>query len=177
MNGTGEDGRYIPPPPPPLHPHPLPQHPGPPAQPYSLRTPGSAGSDYSPLRHAPVSPPSLRTATLPGFTPVQTHSPASPYTLHSHLGHSPNTPLTPHGQLARNSPLSPGTDHSPIQHRNTSGSTMMEYNPQQWGRGGPTGGIYRPHATLTVSAAPRPLDDSGRKYQIFLFVMSDIVYR
>jgi hypothetical protein len=39
----------------------------------------------------------------------------------------------------------------------------MEYNPQQWGRGGPTGGAYRPHATLTVSAAPRQLDDSGRK--------------
>jgi hypothetical protein len=39
----------------------------------------------------------------------------------------------------------------------------MEYNPQQWARGGPTGVAYRPHATLTVSAAPRPLDDSGRK--------------
>jgi hypothetical protein len=59
--------------------------------------------------------------------------------------------------------LSPGTDSPSVAYRNISGGTTMEYNPQQWARGGPTGVAYRPHATLTVSAAPRPLDDSGRK--------------
>jgi hypothetical protein len=157
MNAAVDDGRYIPPPPPP-------HHPGPPTQPHPLRTPVSAGSDYSPLRRGPVSPPSLLTATLPGFTPVHSQAPASPYSFRSPVVANSHTPISPHGQPARGSPLSPGTEQSPMAYRSTSGSTMMEYNPQQWGRGGPTGGIYRPHATLTVSAAPRQLDDSGRKY-------------
>ena len=27
-------------------------------------------------------------------------------------------------------------------------SMVVDYNPQEWGRGGPTGGAYRPHAAV-----------------------------
>jgi hypothetical protein len=35
---------------------------------------------------------------------------------------------------------------------------VVEYNPQEWGRGGPTGGAYRPHAA--VQAQPSREADS-----------------
>ena len=159
MNVAAGDGssRYLPPPPPPP--------PGPPTiQPHSsLRSPGSAANGHS---TGPVSPsrPDLNTA-LPGFTPIHAQAPQSPYTYRSPIvPANPHTPLSPHGQVTlRSSPLSPSADSPSIAFRSAPGSAMMEYNPQQWGRGGPIGGAYRPHTTLTVSAAPRQLDESGRK--------------
>lgn len=159
MNAA-EDGRYIPPPPPP----------GPPSQPQTLRSPGSAGQEHnSPLRRGPVLPLSHLNTALPGFTPVHAQAPASPYTYRSPaVVVNSITPQTPHGQVIRNSPLSSSADSPSMAYRSTSGSTMMEYNPSQWARGGPIGGAYRPHTTLTVSAAPRQLDDSGRKSECIL---------
>ena len=160
MSIAAGDGRYYPPPPPPP--------PGPPTQPHpSLRSPGSAASAHSIALHpAPVSPSRLDLNTaLPGFTPIHTQPPSSPYTYRSPASHAnSHTPLSPHGQVtSRASPLSPGAESPSLAYRSTSGSAMMEYNPQQWGRGAPIGGAYRPHTTLTVSAIPRQLDDSGRK--------------
>jgi len=39
---------------------------------------------------------------------------------------------------------------------------VVEYNPQEWGRGGPTGGAYRPHATLAAQAG-REIDPLNGK--------------
>lgn len=159
MNAAVDDGRYIPPLPP-----------GPPTQPHPFSSPGSAGTEHSvPLRRGPVSPSLLNTA-LPGFTPVHAQAPGSPYTFRSPVvAANPLTSLSPHGQVTtRHSPLSPNADSPSMAYRSASGSTMMDYNPQQWGRRGPIGGAYRPHTTLTVSAAPRQLDDSGRKSESIL---------
>lgn len=158
MNSTADDGRYIPPPPPLA---------GPPTQPHPL----SAASGYSIARHpGPVSPPHLNTA-LSGFTPVRAQAQTSPYPYRSPgVNLNPHTPLSPHGQvISRHSPLSPNSNSPSMAYRSTSGNTMMDYNPQQWGRGGgPVPGAYRPHTTLTVSAVPRQLDDSGREFECIL---------
>jgi hypothetical protein len=68
-----------------------------------------------------------------------------------------------------NSPPSPFTAgfsplaqvNSPMASRPSSSGVMVEYNPQQWGPRGPTGGAYIPHSQLSLTATARDPESGG----------------
>jgi hypothetical protein len=154
MSRTGDV--YLPPPPP--------------------RSPGSAGSGSFPHRRVPPPPPTITTtlgslgtgqqsSTGSGTSPAAYSYPYSPSA-------ATNTPLSPYASTAL-SPLSQSNSrgHSPLASRPSTGTTMaVEYNPQQWGRGGPTGVQHRPFNALSV--ASRALDESGGKLLILTLIFS-----
>jgi hypothetical protein len=93
-------------------------------------------------------PPTISTASLTG--PQAGYSAWSASTIDS------ATPLSPYASMsyspfAQHYPSLPGGT-SPMAVRAPAGM-VMEYNPQEWGRGGPTGGAYRPHASLQAQAS------------------------
>ena len=60
-----------------------------------------------------------------------------------------------------NSPLSPfsaalSATSLGMASRQASSGVVVEYNPQQWGPRGPTGGAYIPHSQLSLTAAANP---------------------
>lgn len=120
---SSEDGRLPPPPP--------------------LRSPLSPGLG-GPLRdrHGLAQPPTITTA-LTG--PQPTHSAWSASTLDTPYSPYASAGLSPVSQL----PPSLSGSTSPLALRPPA-SFRMEYNPQQWGRGGPSGGEYRPHTRLAA---------------------------
>jgi hypothetical protein len=65
-----------------------------------------------------------------------------------------------------NSPHSPfGAVRSPASQTGrmpSSSSVMVEYNPQQWGPRGPTGGVHIPHSQLSLTAGANP-ETGGEK--------------
>lgn len=120
---SSEDGRLPPPPP--------------------LRSPMSPGQG-GPLRnrHGLAQPPTITTA-LSAQQAVRSAWSAStldtPYSPYASAG------LSPFSQLP---PSLPGAT-SPLALRPPA-SYQMEYNPQQWGRGGASGGEYRPHGRVAA---------------------------
>jgi hypothetical protein len=137
---SSQDGHLPPPPPPPR--------------------PG-LGAASAPLRrrHGLTQPPTISTASLTGQQTV--HSAWSASTVESAA-----TPLSPYAStgyspFAQQRPtLSAGT--SPMAMR-APASMVVEYNPQEWGRGGPTGGAYRPHAPLQPQASREADPMNGTK--------------
>jgi hypothetical protein len=132
------------------------------------RSPGSAGSGSFPHRRVPP-PPSITTA--PGgfgqHSVTGSGTPPAGYSYSYSPSAAHNTPLSPYASAAL-SPLSQSSSrgNSPMALRAPSGSTMVaEYNPQQWGRGGPTGVQHMPF-NRTITVASRALDDSGGKSNI-----------
>jgi len=131
---SSQDG-HIPPPPPPPRP--------------------GLGAASVPLRrrNGLAQPPTISTTSLTGpqasismwsASTVDSATPLSPY---ASAGYSP---------FAQHRPaLSGGT--SPMALR-TPSSMVVEYNPQEWGRGGPTGGAYRPHAAVQAQASREAAD-------------------
>jgi hypothetical protein len=74
-----------------------------------------------------------------------------------------------------NSPPSPFTSgfsprsqvNSPMAMRPSSSGVMVDYNPQQWGPRGPTGGAYIPHSQLSLTATSRDPESGGENYILY----------
>jgi hypothetical protein len=132
------------------------------------RSPGqpspSAFLSHSPAPHGQSDSPHLYTE--------RRRPPTSPPLLNTRLG--PSASDSPRGVGAVGTPLSPYASNtlspfaaqsisrgsSPMALRAPSGP-VVEYNPQQWGHQGPTGGAYVPHSTLAATAQPRHVEDGG----------------
>ena len=88
---------------------------------------------------------------------------ASPSNLLSRQAVSPRgipSPLSP----PRSAAVSPSS-HSPMAMRTASSAMVVEYNPQQWGARGPTGGQYIPHTALAPARPVNP-EDGRKSYSI-----------
>ncbi|KAF2276663.1 uncharacterized protein EI97DRAFT_458014 [Westerdykella ornata] len=128
-----------PPPAPPLHPQASPGLPG-----------HSSPQQTSPLRRIAVQPPIITTALAPPPGPSTLQTPASAISL--------SVPFSPYAPSPSTYAASPVVA-SPMAMRNPS---SLPYNPQQWGRQGPTGGVHVPHSmTQTPSNTGRVLEITG----------------
>ncbi|KAF2749537.1 hypothetical protein M011DRAFT_465978 [Sporormia fimetaria CBS 119925] len=116
---------------------PLPPPPPPPPHPSAQPSPGLSGpvpgQHTSPLRRFAVQPPRLTTALAPPQANSFLHTPASAI--------SSTLPFSPYAPSPSTYAASPSVS-TPMAMRTPSGP----YNPQQWGRQGPIGGVHVPYA-------------------------------
>lgn len=138
--------------PPPPRPHP--SHSAPASPP--LLGPGTP-HQISPLRRIAVQPPLIITSLSPASQGTSfSHTPASTTSLSL-----PFSPYAPSPSTYASTPLS-----SPMTIRNPS---SVPYNPQQWGRQGPTGGVHIPHSA-NPSVAARGIEVTGMEGQQFFYI-------
>jgi hypothetical protein len=137
------------PPPPPL----------PPPHPHLVQVPDSPGlpgqarvqQQTSPLRRIAVQPPLITTALAPPQRTTYLQTPASATSLSVPF----TSTYTPSSSTYAASPIpsSPMTMRTP---------SSVPYNPQQWGRQGPTGGVHVPHSVnQTPTSNVRPHEMTG----------------
>jgi hypothetical protein len=152
---SSQDG-HLPPPPPPR------------------QGPSAASAPLRRCHGLAQQPPTISTVSLTGPQPgisawsastVDSATPLSPY---ASMAYSP---------FAQHYPSLPGGT-SPMALRAPAGM-VMEYNPQEWGRGGPTGGVYRPHASLQAQASREvdPLNGRSARFGCEVPVVLTIFHR
>jgi hypothetical protein len=142
----------------PLYPPPPPGYsPGPTSAPVS-RSPYPSSAQPSPRSYAPAARESP--ANSPGFVGSALNPSPSPTVSAALRQQQQQQHLHQHQSSGVNSPHSPfGAVRSPASQSGrmpSSSSVMVEYNPQQWGPRGPTGGAYIPHSQLSLTAAANP---------------------
>lgn len=148
------------PPPPPLPPPSSPPH-----LPQAPESPGLAGQvraqqQTSPLRRIAVQPPLITTALAPPQGHTFAHTPASATSLSVPFSSYAPSPST---YAASPVPSSPMTMRTP---------SSVPYNPQQWGRQGPTGGVHVPHSVNQTPTATRGSDMTGMEGNSTFFCSS-----
>lgn len=151
----------------------LPPHiPPPPPIDHSLRS-GAVGrpgtSSSSPLAASFTAPPPSRYAHgrdlgSPSSYPSQNQTLSPPSSAVSASSSSRIT--SPFSSISRSGPNSPQTQYS-MAMRSASRGMVVEYNPQQWGSGGPTGGVHIPHSAFPAQSRPANPED-GCKYSFVL---------